>query len=272
MVLAASLAISALPPTLDPVFGDTANEESDRLRVDGEAKSAQGGQAGASQAATAPVVEYLRMAECTNGSPLESEGACSTTAGDSATCPDGMDPLLPLWSRTLQADGTWSAWTMETGIACPSESDLLALIRHEWTQLHIEAPPVSIQPGTGTVVATLPTVAYTSAEPLTHGAILLGAAVTIRATPTTYVWDWGDGDTTTTTDPGAPYPDHTISHAYTRAASAATITLHTTWTGHYRIGDGAWTAFDATLTTDSTPIPLSITHPRTRLVEGPLAG
>ncbi|WP_156159053.1 hypothetical protein [Demequina gelatinilytica] len=265
--------MTQMPQYSEPSFGDTTNESNDTLRVDGEAdKAGAEGSSTTSTSSTAPVVEYLRMAECTNGSPLESEGACSTTAGDSVTCADGMDPLLPLWSRTLQADGTWGAWTMETGLGCPSQSDLLELIRHEWTQLHITAPPVSIQPGTGTVVATLPTVAFADAAPLTHGATLLGADVTIRATPTTYLWDWGDGDTTTTTDPGAPYPDDTVSHAYTRAADAATITLHTTWTGHYRIGAGAWTAFETTLTTDSTPIPLTVTHPRTRLVDGPLAG
>ena len=65
-----------------------------------------------------------------------------------------------------------------------------------------------------------------------------GSPVRVVATPISYTWDWGDGTTTTTTDPGAPYPDHTVSHKYTSTATGVVITLTTTWQATYAVDGG----------------------------------
>ncbi|MDN4483780.1 hypothetical protein [Demequina lignilytica] len=177
-----------------------------------------------------------------------------------------MTPSFPLWMREQLADGTWSDWTLVSWYTCPSEGDLLALIEREWTQLRPEPSTVAVQPDGGWVYATVPTIAYAEDAPRLHGAVLLGADVTIRATPTRYTWRWGDGETLTTEDPGRPYPDATVSHAYGPTVTVATIALDTTWSGHYRIGDGTWEPFDTTITSTSAGPTLDVLHPRTHLV------
>ncbi|WP_143058965.1 hypothetical protein [Demequina mangrovi] len=181
-----------------------------------------------------------------------------------------MDPLLPLWSRTQLDDGTWTEWTLENWGSCPDESELLALIEHEWTSLQLDSPEVSIQPATGQVIATVPTIAYADGSPRSHAATLLGADVEIRATPTTFTWAWGDGEVTVTEDAGAPYPDQTVSHAYGRALDEASIVLETTWTGEWRVAGGTWTGFDESIVTTAPGIVLEVLQPRARLVDGPL--
>ncbi|WP_156162233.1 zinc transporter [Demequina iriomotensis] len=200
---------------------------------------------------------------------MAEDEACSPNAGGTFACPAGMTPILPLWSRTL-VDGAWTDWALETWYSCPSESELMALIEHEWTTLHLDSPVVTLQPGTGQVLATVPTIAYADGDVRSHSAVLLGAQVDIRATPATYTWDWGDGESTTTSDPGAPYPHETVSHAYGRALDAATVTLETVWTGQYRVAGGTWLDFDASVATDSAGITLEVLHPRVYLVDGPL--
>ncbi|WP_062460663.1 hypothetical protein [Demequina soli] len=159
---------------------------------------------------------------------------------------------------------------MATWYTCPAESDLLALIEHEWTSLHLDAPAVTLQPGTGQVIATVPTIAFADAAVRDHAAVLLGAQVEIRATPSRFTWSWGDGDSTTTDDPGAAYPNATITHAYGRALDSATVILETLWSGQWRVAGGAWADFDTTIATVSPGIDLEVLHPRAHLVEGPL--
>ena len=48
------------------------------------------------------------------------------------------------------------------------------------------------------IVYTNPAVRYQTTT-------ILGTAIEVEFTPTSYTWNWGDGTTTTTTDPGAPY-------------------------------------------------------------------
>jgi hypothetical protein len=81
-----------------------------------------------------------------------------------------------------------------------------------------------VQPATGRALVNLPLVAY--AEPVTDTwtPTLLGTPVTIRATPVSYVWDFGDGSASVVTDhPGGPYPDHAQASATARSGIAATI-------------------------------------------------
>ena len=94
-------------------------------------------------------------------------------------------------------------------------------------------------------------------ELLPFGQDLMEAAA---ATPTHFTWNWTDGSAPThTTDPGHPWPHHTLAHTYTTTGDY-TVTMTTTWTGEYSLDNGTtYTPIDGTATTTSTA-------PRARLV------
>jgi len=182
-------------------------------------------------------------------------------------CLDGTNALNPVWARTQQPDGSWSEWTALTWYQCPGDEALFAAIEREWSQLQPAPSVINLQPGNGWVIATVPTIAMADDAPRTHSTTLLGASVEIRATPSGYVWDWGDGERTTTTDPGRPYPNATVTHTYPHASGGARVALTTTWTGEYRVNGGAWVNFDSTIESAASPVMLAVHDPRSRLVD-----
>jgi hypothetical protein len=97
---------------------------------------------------------------------------------------------------------------------------------------------------------------------------LFGIPVEIRAVPSTYSWDFGDGsEPLVTTDAGAPYPAHTVAHAYVKRGKV-TISLTTTWHGQFRLaGEPTWHDVAGEGTTVSSSGSLEILEARARLVE-----
>ncbi|EYR61766.1 hypothetical protein N866_17610, partial [Actinotalea ferrariae CF5-4] len=128
----------------------------------------------------------------------------------------------------------------------------------------------SYQPADGRSLVNMPLIVYTDPTPQTLTTTVLGTPVTVRATPTHYTWDFGDTQPPlTTTDPGAPYPTHTLSHPYP-APGTYTLQLTTTWHGHYQVTDtGPWTPIDGTATTTSAPITITVEEATPRLVARP---
>ena len=92
----------------------------------------------------------------------------------------------------------------------------------------------------------------------------------MRATPARFTWTFGDASAPlATTDPGKPYPDATIAHAY-RAAGVHRIGLTTAWTGEFLVdGFSTWLPIDGTAQTRATSRPLTVYTARSRLVAGP---
>ncbi|MCP2265166.1 PKD domain-containing protein [Promicromonospora thailandica] len=134
--------------------------------------------------------------------------------------------------------------------------------------MQIEPSRLSVQPPDGWTLVNVDTIAYTEAEHRTVSTELFGIPVDIRAVPSSYSWDFGDQSAPLrTSDPGAPYPAHSISHAYTKAGSA-TISLTTTWHGQFRVaGDPTWRDVPGEATTASSSGSLDILEARARLVE-----
>lgn len=227
-----------------------------------------GSHPGASTVSTTPR-EYLRDDVCWYTDGVMPASLCGAAPAPPFVCASGAIGTDPLWMREQLADGTWGPWVVLTWYGCPSEADLLAAIEREWTELRPEPTRISFQPDTGVVYATVPTVAIADDSTRLHAAQILGAAVTIRATPARFTWTWGDGESTTTTDPGRPYPNATVTHAYGRALDSASVSLTTTWTGEYRIGAGTWADFDTSIATTSPAVSLQVLHPRSVLVAGP---
>jgi hypothetical protein len=148
-----------------------------------------------------------------------------------------------------------------------AEVDIPAAAARAFHSMTIEPSILEVQPPNGWTLVNLDTIAYAEDEPRVLDTNLFGIPVTIRAVPDNYTWDWGDGASDTGTDPGAPYPNHTIAHAYSTPGSA-TITLTTTWRGQFRLpGDATWRNVPGQATTSSQSPPLEIREARTRLVE-----
>ena len=90
-------------------------------------------------------------------------------------------------------------------------------------------------PGNGLV--GLPVIFFTDGPTTqTFTLDIRGFAVDITATASSFTWRTGDGTELTTTDPGAPYPAHTISHDY--ASGTWTASLTTTWTATFSVDGG----------------------------------
>ncbi|GAB4087237.1 hypothetical protein GCM10028784_38670 [Myceligenerans cantabricum] len=145
--------------------------------------------------------------------------------------------------------------------------DIPAAAARAFRNMAIEPSDLKVQPPNGWTLVNLDTIAYAEDEPRVLDTSLFGIPVSIRAVPDTYTWSWGDGAADKGTDPGAPYPDHTVAHAYVTPGEA-TITLTTTWRGQFRLpGDPAWRDVPGQATTDSSSPPIEIREARTRLVE-----
>lgn len=220
-----------------------------------------------------PPTEYVRAPLCWSTTTRSDQSPyCPNDDPIVQYCLDGSEAVLPTWRRTQDPDGNWGPWSIYRDYYCPNDAPLISAIEHEWTQLKPQPSAITLQPNTGWVIATVPTIAMAGDAPRLHSAVLLGANVDIRATASGYRWTWGDGSHTTTTDPGRPYPNATVTHTYPHASDAATVQLTTTWSGEFRINGGPWQPFTSTITSDSDPVPLTVYDPRSRLVDCTLEG
>jgi hypothetical protein len=116
--------------------------------------------------------------------------------------------------------------------------------------------PTQQQPP-GNALAGLPVVFYTDGPTTqTFTVDIRGFTVDIVATASGFTWDTGDGTVLQTTDPGAPYPDHTISHDYRSGTYTAALT--TTWSGTFSVNGGATADVPGTTTTDGPPATFTV--------------
>ncbi|WP_229116722.1 hypothetical protein [Actinomyces bovis] len=117
---------------------------------------------------------------------------------------------------------------------------------------------ITRQPPSARTRLDMPVIAYTSASPQVLNTTILGTPVTITATPVSYAWDWGDGTTTRGTDPGAPYPDHTVFHYYDQPAKDLKITVTTTWSATFTTPGQGSRPVQGSITTTNTTTPFEV--------------
>jgi PKD repeat protein len=117
------------------------------------------------------------------------------------------------------------------------------------------------------VLVNIDTIVWTEATAQTLSTVVLDTPVAVRVTPVDFTWDFGDGsEPVRTTDPGAPYPDHTVSHSYKRAAKDIEITVTTRWAGQFQVaGSGAWQAVQGFAVTTQTSAPFEVRTATTAL-------
>ena len=109
------------------------------------------------------------------------------------------------------------------------------------------------------VIFKQPMMVWTSPDKQTFNITLLGTPIEVEATPTSFNWDWGDGQSFETTDPGTPYPNYTVSHAYEVTGNGYVIKLRTSWSARWRIaGQSQWHQVNGTVTTTETSSPFNL--------------
>lgn len=134
----------------------------------------------------------------------------------------------------------------------PTVAEIAAMVTTEFQSLHLAAPPISYQPEGDWALINMDFIVFTDAGAQELDTTILGAPVTIRATPVSYSWDFGDGSgPLVTSDQGSPYPNQTLAHVYSSASEGVVVTLTTSWQGEFRIGGGAWLPISGFATTSS---------------------
>jgi hypothetical protein len=120
-------------------------------------------------------------------------------------------------------------------------------------------------PGSG--LSGLPVIFYTDEGTTeTFTVDIRGFDVIINAGATSFTWNTGDpADPTITTDhPGAPYPDHAITHDYTSGTYTASLTV--TWGATFTVDGSAPANVPGTTTTQGSPVTFDVLQARPVLV------
>ncbi len=157
------------------------------------------------------------------------------------SCPDPQQRLWQLWGRL--PDGSWTTVTTGCFGGTPpayepptvTPGDVLTALR----RVGLPKLATVVQPADKTLV-NFDTNFYTVPRPVRLTLTLLGQRVEVEATPTTYRWDFGDGTAATTADPGAAYPELTVTHRYADARVTVHPSVQTTYTARFRVRGGDW--------------------------------
>ncbi|MBC7518602.1 MAG: hypothetical protein H7248_06910, partial [Microbacteriaceae bacterium] len=114
-------------------------------------------------------------------------------------------------------------------------------------------------------------IAY-SGEDVRDG-VLLGLPASVRFTPLAFRWDYGDGITELRTEGGDTWSTLSLpefsatatSHEYANRGTFS-VSLATAYSAEYRFAGGEWQPIDGTVTTESSPFPVTVSDTATVLV------
>jgi hypothetical protein len=121
------------------------------------------------------------------------------------------------------------------------------MVLSELRRVGLPALAVSVQPA-GKTLVNLDTIFYTQPRPVDVDLTILGQAVEVEATPTTYLWSFGDGTSLSTQSPGAAYPSKDVVHRYSDAGVTVRPAVSVVYGARFRVGGGAWQAVNGTVT------------------------
>ena len=215
------------------------------------------------------VVRYIPG--CVSATGSAGVAACNTTP-----CPDGQirstraSVVVPAGAATPPL----AEWSFDApGCNPPVADEVVTPIIDGAVMVDVfqglVAPAISfIQPASGKALVQMPLIVYAQSTLQTWTPDVLGQAVAVRATPAAYSWDFGDGsDPLTTTDPGAPYPDETVSHTYTRTGDF-TVALTTRYTGEFSLDGGTtWQAIPGAATVTTPGVAVRVVEARSQLTD-----
>lgn len=201
-------------------------------------------------------------AGCAGGGLLDAAEQC-VVPEDSTIAATDIQVLLPT--------GEWSAPEINSLMNCNDPGAPVVFTAADFRALALVPSAIVVGPPGGWLPVNMVNVVYTDATAQVIDTALLGQAVRVRATPQEFTWEWDDGTSPlTTSDPGAPHPNHTVSHTYTKVGTYS-VSMVTQWSGEYSLDGGTtYTPIDGTATTTSTAAPVTVTELRSRLVEDPV--
>lgn len=198
-------------------------------------------------------------------------------------CPAGPDAPRQFYRYTTTitgieaVPGPGAGWVLNGVLCLPTAAGDPAAVEAapvpvvtlaDFRSLPLPAGEPTIQPGGGEALIRARTNVYVdpaSTEVQTFDITLLATPVTVRATPVSYAWDFGDGsEPLVTEDPGAPYPDLTTWHEYSEPGDVA-ISLTTTYTGAYSVAGGPFIDIAGTAEIASEPVGLELLSTTNRL-------
>ncbi|WP_281451662.1 hypothetical protein [Paenarthrobacter nitroguajacolicus] len=178
-----------------------------------------------------------------------------------------------IWKRAPKAieNPDWTDYRGITGPVClygaePENvlADIAARILTDFRQLPINPGTLEAQPFPHTLKGA-PTNFYTSTTAQTFDVTILGQAVHLTATPTSYTYTYGDGTAlgpTPTT--GYPIPQTEwlttqtrTSHSYTETGNYP-ATATTNFTGTYSVNNGPPLPINGTLNLTTSPITIHV--------------
>lgn len=141
--------------------------------------------------------------------------------------------------------------------------------REDVQSLLVTSGNLVVQPDQPWVLVNTDTIVMTDAEEHILGTQVLDLDVDVRVTPALFTWDFGDGSAPVTgSDPGAPWPDHTVSHVY-REASDVTISLRTEWDAAFRVeGTSTWVPVTGRAVTTASTDAIEVVTATPRLTAG----
>jgi hypothetical protein len=181
--------------------------------------------------------------------------------------PDGqpVDGLPP--PAGAPAGSAYGAWTTAYA-GCVDVTDLNPPPSPDEVFRYFQTLPLpeltTRQQPPGEALVGLPVIFFTdSPTTQTFTVDIRGFTVVIAAAATSYTWDTGDGTVLTTTDPGAPYPNETITHDYSSGTYTASLT--TTWGATYSVDGGLAADVPGTTTTEGAPATFAVRQARTVL-------
>lgn len=147
--------------------------------------------------------------------------------------------------------------------------EVIAISREDVQSLIVSSGTVMVQPDRPWVLVNTDTVVMTDAAEHVLSTEVLGLGVDVRVSPALFTWDFGDGSAPlTTSDPGRPWPDHTVSHSY-RAPATATISLRTEWDAAFRVeGTDVWVPVAGRAVTTASTDPIDVLTATPRLTSG----
>ncbi|WP_168202725.1 PKD domain-containing protein [Georgenia wutianyii] len=158
----------------------------------------------------------------------------------------------------------------QEGAPAPDVTIQPIVVSHEDVQhLIVEPGGLIVQPDRSWVLINTETVVMTDAAEHILRTRVLEVDVDVRVTPVLYTWDFGDGSAPLTgTDPGAPWPNHTVAHVYD-APGTVVISLRTEWDAAFRVaGTSTWLPVAGRAVTTQSTEPIEVLTATPRLTTG----
>ena len=193
-----------------------------------------------------PYVNYRWSSLCSNSPTTTVELECTA----SLTCDTPDLRRWQLWGR--MANGNWVTIRTQCFGGTPPEfvpptvtpGHVLSALR----RVGLPLLETHVQPD-GKTLINFDTIFHTDPETVSLNLTILGQSVDVEATPSKYLWVFGDGSSATTTTPGDPYPAKTVVHRYTDARVTVHPHVEVTYSARFRVNGGSWQDIPESVTT-----------------------